>query len=75
MAEMELKYKAAEREVRALEGKVGQLERKVVRERVGSADSQAAAVANAEECVRRPNCWWCGCEQRREREYFSARRR
>ena len=53
MAEMELKYKAAEREVRALEGKVGQLERKVVGERVGAADSQAAAVANAEAEITR----------------------
>ena len=53
MTEMELKYEAAEREVRALEGKVGHLERKVVRERVGSAASQAAAVANAEAEITR----------------------
>ena len=50
---MLLKYKAAEREVHALEGKVSYLERKVVQDRVHERDSQASSLLHAEDEIAR----------------------
>ena len=48
-----LKYRAAEREVHSLEGKVSFLERKVVQDRVHEQDSQASALVKAEAEIAR----------------------
>ena len=52
-SETVLKYKAAEREVHALEGKVGSLERRVMEERIHARDSQSSALTAAQAEIAR----------------------